>query len=56
MPLPLLYGGSVTEKNAADIMSLPHVDGVLVGGASLKTESSKQIIGSLNINKAVRKP
>jgi triosephosphate isomerase len=56
MPLPLLYGGSVTDQNAADIMALPHVDGVLVGGASLKTESFKQIVEFLNINKAVRKP
>jgi triosephosphate isomerase len=45
MPLPLLYGGSVTEKNVAGIMSLPHVDGVLVGGASLKTEIFQKIVG-----------
>ena len=32
----LLYGGSVTPSNAADIMALNHVDGVLVGGASLR--------------------
>jgi triosephosphate isomerase len=43
-PFPLLYGGSVTDQNAADILSLPHVDGVLVGGASLKTESFQRII------------
>ncbi len=35
----LLYGGSVTEENAADIMAIENVDGVLVGGASLKAES-----------------
>ncbi|MEZ5824159.1 MAG: triose-phosphate isomerase [Geminicoccaceae bacterium] len=34
-PLALLYGGSVKPDNAADIMSIAHVDGVLVGGASL---------------------
>lgn len=44
LPLPLLYGGSVTEQNAKDILSLPHVDGVLVGGASLKSEIFKQIV------------
>lgn len=33
--LPLLYGGSVKAKNAADIVSIPAVDGLLVGGASL---------------------
>lgn len=44
-PLPLLYGGSVTDKNVKDILSLPHVDGVLVGGASLKIESFQAIVG-----------
>lgn len=34
----ILYGGSVTADNAAEIMSQAHVDGVLVGGASLKPE------------------
>ncbi len=46
IPLPLLYGGSVTDQNAKDILSLPHVDGVLVGGASLKAESFQKIMGS----------
>ena len=32
----ILYGGSVTEKNAADLISKRDVDGFLVGGASLK--------------------
>lgn len=41
---PLLYGGSVTGQNARDILGLPHVDGVLVGGASLKAESFQTII------------
>ncbi|HEY4253269.1 MAG TPA: triose-phosphate isomerase [Roseomonas sp.] len=31
----LLYGGSVKPANAAAILGLPHVDGALVGGASL---------------------
>lgn len=44
MPFPLLYGGSVTEQNAKHILSLPHVDGVLVGGASLKAEIFEQIV------------
>lgn len=35
----LLYGGSVTEENAKEILSLENVDGVLVGGASLKIEA-----------------
>ena len=31
----LLYGGSVKAGNAGEIMAVPEVDGVLVGGASL---------------------
>jgi triosephosphate isomerase len=31
----VLYGGSVTPHNAAELMSQPNVDGALVGGASL---------------------
>lgn len=32
----LLYGGSVKPANAAELMAVPHVNGALVGGASLK--------------------
>ena len=42
-PFPLLYGGSVTDQNAKSILSLPHVDGVLVGGASLKVDAFRTI-------------
>jgi len=34
----ILYGGSVKPANAAELMSVPHVNGALVGGASLKAE------------------
>jgi len=34
----LLYGGSVKPGNAAELLSQPNVDGVLVGGASLKLD------------------
>lgn len=40
----LIYGGSVSAKNAGEIMALEAVDGVLVGGASLKLESFCEII------------
>ena len=33
--VPVLYGGSVKPENAAELLSQPGVDGVLVGGASL---------------------
>ena len=34
----ILYGGSVKPANASELMSVPHVNGALVGGASLKAE------------------
>ena len=43
----ILYGGSVTEKNAADLISKQDVDGFLVGGASLK-EGFADIIKACN--------
>ncbi len=38
------YGGSVKPHNAADLMSMPNVDGALVGGASLSAETFVPII------------
>ncbi|MGC8555252.1 MAG: triose-phosphate isomerase [Candidatus Acidulodesulfobacterium sp.] len=35
----VIYGGSVTEKNIKELMEKPHIDGVLVGGASLDPQS-----------------
>lgn len=32
----ILYGGSMTATNAADLLAQPDIDGGLVGGASLK--------------------
>ncbi len=40
----LLYGGSVTPKNAKSFLSQPGVDGALVGGASLNPRSFHAII------------
>ena len=34
----ILYGGSVKPSNAKELLSLPDVDGALIGGASLKAE------------------
>src|SRR5205807_3270868 len=41
--VPVLYGGSVKPENAAELLSQSHVDGALVGGASLDVESFAQI-------------
>lgn len=39
----ILYGGSVKPDNAGELMSVPHVDGFLVGGASLEVPSFLKI-------------
>ena len=38
-----LYGGSVTPMNAESLLSESEIDGALVGGACLKTESFAKI-------------
>tara|TARA_B100000965_G_scaffold290678_1_gene248484 strand:- start:260 stop:982 length:723 start_codon:yes stop_codon:yes gene_type:complete len=40
----ILYGGSVNFSNSGNICNLNSVDGVLIGGASLKIEEFSQII------------
>jgi triosephosphate isomerase len=39
LDVPVLYGGSVKPENTAELLSQGHVDGALVGGASLDVES-----------------
>jgi triosephosphate isomerase (TIM) len=40
----ILYGGSVKADNAADLLSLPDVDGALAGGASLVVEDFAALV------------
>lgn len=40
----ILYGGSVKPDNASEIIALDNVDGVLVGGASLKADEFSRIV------------
>jgi triosephosphate isomerase len=42
--LRILYGGSVKPGNIAQLMSMPDIDGALVGGASLDAETFSQIV------------
>jgi len=42
----ILYGGSVKPGNAAELLAVTDVDGVLVGGASLDPESFARIVES----------
>jgi len=39
LDVPVLYGGSVKPDNVVELLSQGHVDGALVGGASLEVES-----------------
>jgi triosephosphate isomerase len=40
----ILYGGSVKPANAEELLSLPDVDGALVGGASLDPNDFAAIV------------
>ncbi len=42
----ILYGGSMNEKNARELLAMPDIDGGLIGGASLKAESFAAIIAA----------
>jgi triosephosphate isomerase len=44
--IPILYGGSVNRGNAATLLSVPDVDGLLVGGASLDPDGWSSIVRS----------
>lgn len=43
----ILYGGSVKPENVRDYLKQEDVDGALVGGASLKSESFKQLVENI---------
>jgi triosephosphate isomerase len=38
------YGGSVNASNAGELMSMPDIDGALVGGASLDAASFARVV------------
>ena len=40
----ILYGGSMNDKNANELMSQPEIDGGLIGGASLIAEKFERVI------------
>jgi len=44
----ILYGGSMNDKNAAELLAQPDIDGGLIGGASLKPESFAVIVNAAN--------
>lgn len=42
--LIIQYGGSVNDKNAAELFAQPDIDGALVGGASLNVDAFSMIV------------
>ena len=42
----ILYGGSVNEKNASNLLNNSNIDGLLVGGASLDPKEFANIAQS----------
>lgn len=40
----ILYGGSMNDKNAGELMSQPEIDGGLIGGASLVAEKFEKVV------------
>lgn len=45
---PILFGGSINAKNISKFTNIPHVDGFVIGGASLKPETFLPIIKQMN--------
>ena len=43
----ILYGGSMNAKNAKELLSMPDIDGGLIGGASLKPVDFSKIIAAV---------
>ncbi len=45
--MSILYGGSMNPQNARGLLSMPDIDGGLIGGASLKPLEFSKIIGAV---------
>jgi len=46
--ISILYGGSMNDKNAKDLLAQPDIDGGLIGGASLKPDAFAVIVNAAN--------
>jgi triosephosphate isomerase len=53
--LAILYGGSVTPDNAADYLAVEGIDGLLVGGASLKAHDFSEIVAKAHKGSEITK-
>lgn len=43
----ILYGGSMNENNARDLLQMPDIDGGLIGGASLVADKFAKIVNAI---------
>src|SRR5690625_4377003 len=48
--VPVLYGGSVKPDNAADFLSQPALNGVLVGGQSIQSHQFLRIVAAYAVS------
>ena len=46
--ITIQYGGSMNDKNAAELLAKTNVDGGLIGGASLKVDAFTAIVDAAN--------
>ena len=49
--IPILYGGSMKESNAKDLLEMEHIHGGLIGGASL---DASEFLNIYNIAEEIR--
>lgn len=49
-PVKIIYGGSVKPENIREIVSMPYVDGALVGGASLQVDAFLSMVKELTMS------
>ena len=52
--VPVLYGGSVTAANSAEVLAEPTIDGALVGGASLKPDEMAGMVARAGLTARAR--
>ena len=48
--IDVIYGGSVSSSNSKSILNIPHISGVLIGGASLKVDEVNKILNDNSRN------
>ncbi len=48
LDIPILYGGSVTSENAKSFLDQEHIEGLLIGGASLEAAEFVKIVQQIS--------